>query len=281
MSFRPPCEPASVYTPLHDENGSLMMSADGPKPMGALPIEATIEHKPNFAHVSVKLTDGEIIGDAGSMLWMNAADGALTLDTNCYLGGPCAGQCRTAAGESMCMNKYSGTGIVAFGMELPGDIFPFICSPDKGWVLTKGGFICGTPNLVVSGAWKGLQAFCCSGEGGLLTHVTCTDDNPNLFYGGGFGAIQGHQVSQGKTLLVNTGLFFASTDDIPINVKLPGTCCDAQCNGEGWVMRFTGPCLIFTQNRDPDAFMRLLKPLPAKQADGADEKGEDGAASEE
>jgi len=245
-------------------------------------LTSRIENSPSFAHVSVTLNneDTGVVGDNGAMLWQNATGDGLNIDTGCHNGGCCAGYWRgTYAGEHFCMNKYTGTGEIAFGFDLPGDIVPFTCSSESGWYISKGSFICGTSNLVVSAKWAGCYAFCCSGEGGMLTWVHANSNgDANMFYAGGFGEIRKQAVPSGMTLYVNNGLFFAAPDDMCMEIAVAGGCCTTAClySGEGWVMTFEGPTTVFTQNRDPDVFLALLNPAPAKQA-GNDEDGGDGA----
>lgn len=239
-------------------------------------LQATIENSPSFAHVLVTLNGEEegIVGDHGAMLWQNATGDGLNIDTGCHMGGCCAGYWRGHfAGEHFCMNKYTGTGEVAFGFELPGDIVAYSCSDDAGWYISKGSFICGTSNLVVSAKWAGCYAYCCSGEGGMLTWVHSKGDgSANAFFAGGFGDIQKQTIPDGMTLYVNNGLFFAAPDDMEMKIAVAGGCCTTACccGGEGWVMTFEGPTTVYTQNRDPDVFKALLNPPKQGQSGGGD-----------
>jgi len=79
--------------------------------------------------------------------------------------------------------------------------------------------------------------------------------------------------------LVNTGLFFAASDKTPFEIALPGTCCSCLFGQEGFVMRFRGPCTIFTQNRNPTDMMKLLNPWRGLQGgDGSDNNAASAAA---
>ncbi len=75
-------------------------------------------------------------------------DGSLSVDTECY-GGCCTACLRSCAGESCCMNQYGGAGKLTVGFDTPGDMLSFGVTPGHGWVLTKGAFVAGTPNLKV------------------------------------------------------------------------------------------------------------------------------------
>jgi len=237
-------------------------------------MKAEIKNRPCFAHAALTLDNNAVISDNGAMIWQLSETGKLNIETNCHAGGCCSACWRTAARENCCLNKYEGSGEVCFAFDLPGDILPFMLEPNHGWILTKGAFVCGTPGITISAKWKGCQAWCCSGEGGFLTWITA--NGTDMFFAGGFGCIQRLTIPEGKTLYVNTGLFFAASDTTPINITIPGSCFPGFCcNGEGFVIRFSGPCQVFTQNRDPDEFEKLLNPWDGNQG-GGDDAGSDG-----
>jgi len=59
-------------------------------------------------------------------------------------------------------------------------------------------------------------------------------------------------VPKGKTLYVDNGLFFAAHEKTNIRMQLlGGLSCTSCCGGEGLVMAFTGPCVVYTQSHDP------------------------------
>jgi len=60
---------------------------------------------------------------------------------------------------------------------------------------------------------------------------------------------------------VHTGMFFASNEKMNIGVGWPGGCFSFCFSKEGWVMKFAGPCVVYTQKRDPDYFRALLHPF--------------------
>jgi len=236
---------------------------------------ATVAHRPSFAHTEVHLESAgqQVLANAGSMLWM---DSKMRLETGCH-NGMCVAWCRTCAKESFCLNTFSGPGDVAFGFDLPGDILPFATTPTEGWIVTSGSFVCGTTNLRISAQFAGCLAACCSGEGAFLTHIRAEEGKGNaLFFAGNYGQIQRHEVPQGKTMVVNNGLFFAASDKTNISIGLPGGCKSLLCSGEGIVMRFTGPCVVYTQNRDPITMMKLLNPWQPPSMGG---DSDDGAAN--
>jgi len=222
-------------------------------------LNVSIENRPSFAHAKVFLAEGqEVLADWGSLLWM---DGAMRMETWCH-GGLWKAWWRVCAQEHCCQNKYTaapGGSEIAFGDDLPGDILPFAVTPGNGWILSHGAFLCGTTNIRVDARFAGCLTCCFGGEGPFFSRVT-VDDKAGLFFAGGYGQIQRNEVPEGKTLLVHAGMFFASNEKMNIGVGWPGGCCSFLFSGEGWVMKFQGPCVVYTQNRDPDYFRKLLRP---------------------
>jgi len=224
-------------------------------PANKLLQNSMILHRPIFAHVQVNMNNQKVVANAGNMLWM---DGALNLTATCY-GGCCASYWRTCAKESCCQNVYTGSGEVAFGFPLPGDALPFAATPNSGWFCTHGSFICGSENILVSGSFGGCAVCCCSGEGPFLVHITSSSGDA-VFFAGNYGALQRHEVPAGKTFCVSKGLFFACSDKTKIEIGLAGGCKTCCCGHEGFVMKFKGPCVVYTQNRNPRTMQKMLRP---------------------
>lgn len=286
-----PTKAGIEYCPLVDENGKDLLSFPGELKSSddqKSPLTAVINNKPSFAHVEVTLNGNAVVGDYGAMLWIHAGQNAIAINTWCHMGGDtcgstcmggfCASYWRTCASEGKCMNEFSGAGQVSFGFDLPGDMISMSCTTNEGWILTKGVFICGTNNLCVSGRFTDCCTCCFSGEGGFLTHVTTQSNEGNIFFAGGFGCVQKQRVPDGCVLAVNTGMFFAAPDSVPIHVGIPGGCCELCCSGEGFVMKFRGPCVLYTQNRDPAVFEQLLSPQYNQAGGGGGDAGAGGGA---
>jgi len=201
-----------------------------------------------------------MLADAGSMIFM---DGDTQVETDCY-GGCCTALARTCAGESCCQNQFSasnGTNKVGFGFVYPGDMLPFKCEAREGWVLTKNAFICGTDNIKVSCRWAGCGNACCTEQGPFFTHITVKEGS-GVFFAGSYGALERREVAAGKPLFVDAKHFFAARDNIKFRVGIVGglKCCACNaCSGELFVMKFVGPCVVFTRSRDPSLFDRISK----------------------
>lgn len=259
------------YVQLASQEGGLTPSSD----LGDL-LVATVNNRPSFAHTTVELKENqEVVANAGTMITM---EGHIPMKTWCHNGCATAWW-RTCAKERCCFNTFKGPGQVALTFEngLPGDILPFAVTPGAGWVVATGSFVCGTVNTKVSARFAGCAMCCCGGEGAFLTHITSTDGKA-LFYAGSYGQIQRIEVPSGTTALVHTGMFFAAADNTNFEVGLPGNCKSLCCSGEGFVLKFHGPSVVYVRNRDPAEMLRMLNPVPQPPAnDGAGGAG--GAAA--
>jgi uncharacterized protein (AIM24 family) len=244
-----------------------------------------IHGRPAFSYGNVQVQQGHsVIADGDAMLWM---DGALMMDTECY--GGCVASCaRGCAGENVCMNKFSGFGDVAFGFKLPGDMLAFGITADFPWLLKAESFVAGTDNLIVSADFAGCGACCCTEMGPFVTTVRIDPDkggDQGVFLAGGYGFLERHDIPGGKTFMVSGGNFFAAKADTQLELALAGGCYNLCCaNFDPWscgtslnmraiCFKFTGPCTIYTQSRNPMDLKRLQK--AAQQENAQQDQGGD------
>jgi len=82
------------------------------------------------------------------------------------------------------------------------------------------------------------------------------EEGRGMFFAGNYGSLERHDIPEGKTFFVDTGLFFAAHENTDIRVGKVGTVKAFCCGGEGLVMKFKGPCVLFTKSRDPAVFNR-------------------------
>jgi uncharacterized protein (AIM24 family) len=158
------------------------------------------------------------------------------------------------------MNTYTGPGRAGFSLQVPGDLACFAVVPGGGWITSRDAFVAGTQNLKISARFAGCCASQFAGEGTFLTRVSIEKPQESqfgMFYAGGFGAITRHDLAPGQVFLVDNGLFFAAHEQTRLSIARPGGCKALCFSGEGLVMRFVGPAVIFTQNRDPSIFRAL------------------------
>jgi len=216
-----------------------------------------ITGRPMFGSVDVEVAqDQKIVTNGRTLLWM---DGHIPMQTEMY-NDLWAAAGRKCAGDACCLNIYNGPGKIGFGFELPGDLMSFTVVQGGGWVTSHRSFICGTSNLRIGGKFVGCCAMCFAGEGLFLTQITIDKEhdvykgNYGMFYAGGFGAITRHDIGPGQVFMVSHGHFFAAHESTKLNMGTIGNWMTCMCTENGIVMKFYGPCVVFTQNRDPTMF---------------------------
>ena len=203
-----------------------------------------VEGQPAFAQLTVNLRSGETIkAEAGAMAYM---DGDVQMKTQAS-GGFFSGLKRMFTGESFFQNVFTGPGKVTFSTQLPGDIVDFDVQVGEGWVTQADAYMASDESLEVSSKWGGFKAIF-GGEGAFLTHVSAKTDNGKLFLAG-YGFIKKHDLQPGQELVVDTGIFFATQDTTNFKTSKVGGMKSFFFGGEGLVMRFTGPGIVYTQSR--------------------------------
>jgi len=99
--------------------------------------------------------------------------------------------------------------------------------------------------------------------------VKCTVDEKAaenaMFWAGGYGVLTRQEVKAGQQFFLDNGLFFAASEKIDIGLGLPGGCISCCCGGEGIVMKFTGPCVVYSMNRSPHIWEKVLNPPQPKK----------------
>lgn len=215
--------------------------------------------RPAFSYGDIYVQPNQkILTDGRAMLWM---DGSLQVETECY-GGCFAACARSCSGESCCMNNYSGLGKVTVGFETPGDMLAFAVTPSHAWALTKAAFVAGTNNLKVSSKFSGCLPCLCTDEGAFLTTVEIDPESQTqsgIFLAGSYGMLERHDIPEGKEMYVAKGNFFAGHASKDLEVGLVGGFMNL-CFGAGWksvILKFRGPCTVYTQSRNPEDLRRL------------------------
>jgi len=241
------------------------------------PIKYAITGRPMFASVTVFLDnpDAKVKADSGAMMYCDAG-----VDVNTNYDGCCDACIRhCCAGEGACFNHYTGPGFVTFGFDEPGDMLAFAVTPGNPWLIAAGAFIAGSENISVSSSCGSCAGYCL-GEDLWMTKISC-DEGLGMFFAGGYGQIIRQEVPEGQSLLVNNSLFFAAHQETAQSSELAvlGGCWTCCWGGEGFVMKFRGPCVVYTQSRDPTIMNKLvMAKMNRKQQRNGKKSGGAGAA---
>jgi len=131
---------------------------------------------------------------------------------------------------------------------------------------------------VVSGQFAGCFACCCGGTSIFLVHITVKGDQNGMFYAGGYGAITRHDVPADKHLWMSRGHFFAASDKTSIDGGLPGSIISCLYGGQDFAMKFRGPAVVYSQNRNPLIWREVLRPRKQRKQGGQGQGAASGAA---
>jgi uncharacterized protein (TIGR00266 family) len=225
-----------------------------------------INHRPDFAILGVKLTQGQkVLAEPSAMATMDP-----TIELKAGMrGGFGKSLGRLLGGESFIVNTFTahaGPGEVTLAPGTPGDVVHYRLSGNS-LMLQRGSFLAHSEGVEVSGKWQGARGFF-SGEGLVLLKAEGTGD---LFFNS-YGAILEIDVTQG--FLVDTGYVVAFEDTLQYNVTvMPGLRPGSKVKsflfgGEGLVCRFSGRGKVWVQTRTAAPFLRWVHPFRPVQKQG-------------
>lgn len=214
-----------------------------------------------FASLRVFLdTAGQqVVADGGAMIYMS---GQVKMSTKSS-GGLMKGLKRKISGESMFQNYFelpdgAKPGFVAFSPGVPGSIVHLHLEQGEEWTLSRDAYIAGSPSIAVSGKKGGFtQMF--AGEGFVLTEIKAEAEGDVWI--GGYGYLEKHELVEGEELVVDNGVMLAFQSSMEYKISKVGGKKSFLLGGEGLVMRYQGPGVVYTQNREIGALASLLKPF--------------------
>jgi uncharacterized protein (TIGR00266 family) len=182
-------------------------------------------------------------------------------------GGVKRGLKRMFSGESMFQNFFelqagsSKPGMVAFAQGAPGDIIHLHLQPGEEWTLSRDVYICGTPSVAVTSKMGGFKSVL-GGEGLILTKIVAEAEGDVWL--GGYGFFERHELPPGEEFVIDSGVMLAFESNMQYRASKVGGKKSFILGGEGIVMRFTGPGVVYTQNREMGLLASLITPYLPK-----------------
>ena len=221
-----------------------------------------IKGAPAFSVVRIYLDKPgqKVRAEGGAMIYM---DGHVEMTTK-SAGGIRRGLKRKFSGESMFQNFFelpegsSTPGMVAFAPSAPGDLVHFHLQQGAEWTLSKDAYICGTPSIGVTSKMGGFKSLM-GGEGLMLTKIIAEAEGDVWL--GGYGYSERHELAPGQEFIIDSGVMLAYESHIQYKASKVGGKKSFFLGGEGIVMRFTGPGVVYTQNREMSILASLIKPF--------------------
>ena len=225
-------------------------------------MQIEIKHSPAFASATLTLAPNEQIkAEAGAMVWKTPS---IDIETSTQ-GGFMKGLKRSLGGESFFMNTFTAGaqgGQMAVAPTLAGDIVTWTLSGQTVF-LQSGAYLASAMGVEVDSKWGGAKTFF-SGEGLIVLKVSGQGDVLVASY----GAIESRELQAGEQITVDTGHVVAWSEGVTYQVRKVGGWKSTMLSGEGLVVDLTGPGMIYTQSRSPEAFLGWLIPKLPKQTNG-------------
>ncbi|MDZ7701303.1 MAG: TIGR00266 family protein [Halobacteriales archaeon] len=224
-------------------------------------MDATIDHRPAFALLTVDLEAGEAVrAEAGAMVGKD--DG---IDVETGASGGLFGSLKRSVlgGESFFQNTFTAerAGSVSLAPPLPGDIVRHDLDDETVYV-QSGSYLASEPSIDLDTEFGGAKTFFGS-EGLFLLSLTGT--GPTFL--ASYGAIQERDLAAGERYTVDTGHIVAFEGSASFDVRRVGGLKSTLFSGEGLVCEFEGPGRVWLQSRSQDAFLSWLIPqLPTQQS---------------
>ena len=205
--------------------------------------EFSIEGKPDFAFINVRIPAGETMQvEASAMATM---DSHLVMKTK--LGG---GFKRFLSGESVFINQFTaegGPGEIGIAPSIPGDVAHQYLNGSTIY-LQNSAFVACTSGVTVETKWQGLAKGFFSGEGLFLIRAVGTGD---LWFNT-FGALIEQQVD--GEYIVDNGHIVAFTEGLEYSMTKLGGLKSFFLSGEGLVCKFRGKGTVWIQTRKASPF---------------------------
>ena len=223
-------------------------------------MDATIDHRPSYALLTVDLDAGEAIrAEAGAMV---AHDDGVDVETGASGGLMGSLKRKVLGGESFFQNTFTARepGSVSLAPALPGDVVQHDLEGDTVYV-QSGSYLASDPDVEVDTTFGGAKTFFGS-EGLFLLALSGT--GPTFL--ASYGAIQEVDLEAGERYVVDTGHVVAFEATADFDVRRVGGLKSTLFSGEGLVCSFEGPGRLWLQTRSQDAFLAWLIPqLPAQR----------------
>lgn len=228
-------------------------------------MEYTIEYKPSFSLLKVKLEKGEkITAESGAMVYMSPD---IEIKTHTRGGGGIGGLFKSLktsvlGGESFWINTFTAkeAGEIALtGVQL-GDIDVLELKGEE-MILQSGAYIASTEGTDIDTSWQGMRGLL--GEGDV---VMLKASGTGKVWISSFGALEKKELKAGENLVLDTGHAVAFSGAMNYNVRKVGGLKSTFLSGEGLVFDFVGPGTLYIQSRILSGFARSLIPFLPKRS---------------
>jgi uncharacterized protein (AIM24 family) len=210
-----------------------------------------IENGPAFASVQIILNPGQsILSNEHKLGYMDANIKVSKAASGGFWSSLVRG---LFTSESVLQTEYTGTSNsnneISFSNNLPGDIKPLSILPGEKFVISAYGLICFTNNIKLETTFKWRNMF--MGANPFLTCVYNNSDVPGMTWLSAYGGIKTMRLAEKETIILSKGMFVACESSKDYNITIS--------DYNALAMKFTGPCVVYTQNRNIFEFIDFVK----------------------
>lgn len=206
------------------------------------------ETEPSYTTLVAELENTEsIIAESGSMISYTED---ITIETERSNSGFLSSVKRSVlTDESVYVNKYTATANgqeVRLAQPVPGDITNIELN-NESYYIQSGSYIANNPDIETTQSTGDLHSVF-GGQGLFFLEANGTG---NVFVGA-YGGIIRKELSHGEIYTVDSGHAVAWSEDVQFKTQKIGGLKQTLLSGEGLVMRFTGPGVVYIQSRNYD-----------------------------
>lgn len=203
-----------------------------------------------YAVLNIYLKESqEVIADKHSLIMMDT-----DMELKTKMGSVTKAVGRLLTGENAFLNYFEGTSPkgyqrLSLGLGMPGDIVFIPLINGEEIKVSKGCFIAGLNNTVISSAlnWRGIF----TNEGILLQNISTKDNQQN---GGvwlsSYGVIDKHVVPENKSIYINPEHFLCCSSNVKHTLKRKHSVKSILAGSDIWGLEFKGPCTVYTQSNN-------------------------------
>lgn len=222
-------------------------------------MQVEIRHSPSFAVARCLLAPGESINaESGAMAAMSYG---VTLQSQMRGGLGNALKRSLLGGESFFITTYTAggqnPGWVDVASHLPGDIASIDLNGERKIVVTRGSWLANETSITLNTQWGGSKMLF-GGEGGFVAEAS----GVGHLVVGAYGALDVHDLPPGAGFTLDSGHLVAYEEGIQVATRMVNSgMMQTLKSGEGLVMDFVGPGRVWTQSRNPGAFISWLSTM--------------------
>jgi uncharacterized protein (AIM24 family) len=159
------------------------------------------------------------------------------------------------AGETVYYQKYSAVkdnAVISVGSSFIDSIFIMKIYKGQQYRLSKNSFLACTDNIKITGViqWKGLFGIG-NDEGFVLPVAYCETEEPGYIWLSAYGVHEVIQIPENQYYIIDNGMFLACNNKLNYTIeRFDKSWTTTLLGGEGFGMKYTGPCNIIVQSKN-------------------------------